>query len=101
MLSRMLTPFELGLGGPFGAGRHWMSWIHRDDLGVRLIVHAITTPSPFGPVNATAPVPVTNAAFVAALGWALARPAALPMPAGHSVSRSARSLKNFCSMASE
>jgi uncharacterized protein len=33
MLSRMLTPFELGLVGPFGAGRHWMNWIHRDDLG--------------------------------------------------------------------
>lgn len=32
-LSRMLTPFEFGLGGPFGAGRHWMSWIHLDDLG--------------------------------------------------------------------
>jgi uncharacterized protein len=76
MLSRMLTPFEFGLGGPFGAGRHWMSWIHRDDL-VRLIAHAITTPSLFGPVNATAPAPVRNAA----LGRALARPAVLPMPA--------------------
>jgi uncharacterized protein (TIGR01777 family) len=79
-LSRMLTPFELGLGGPFGAGRHWMSWIHRDDL-VRLIVHAIATPGLAGPVNGTAPEPVRNAAFAAALGRALARPAVLPAPA--------------------
>jgi uncharacterized protein (TIGR01777 family) len=43
-LSRMLTPFEFGLGGPFGAGHHWMSWIHLDDL-VRLIAHAIATPA--------------------------------------------------------
>ncbi len=80
VLSRMLTPFELGLGGPFGAGRHWMSWIHRDDL-VRLIVHAITTPTLTGPVNGTAPRPVTNAAFTLALGRAFGRPAVLPVPA--------------------
>jgi len=80
LLSRMLTPFELGLGGRFGAGRHWMSWIHRDDL-VRLIVHAIVTPALSGPVNGTAPEPVHNAAFTAALGRALVRPAILPVPA--------------------
>jgi uncharacterized protein len=73
-------PFEFGLGGPFGAGRHWMSWIHRDDL-VRLIVHAITTSSLSGAVNETTPVPVTNGVFTAALGRALARPAILRMPA--------------------
>ena len=80
MLSRMLTPFEFGMGGPFGNGRHWMSWIHRDDL-VRLIVHAIATPTLVGAVNGTAPLPVRNATFAAALGRALARPAILPMPA--------------------
>ncbi len=79
-LSRMLTPFEFGLGGPFGAGRHWMSWIHLDDL-VRLIAHAIATPGLAGPVNGTAPEPVRNAAFAAALGRALGRPAVLPAPA--------------------
>jgi uncharacterized protein (TIGR01777 family) len=79
VLSRMLTPFEFGLGGPFGAGRHWMSWIHRDDL-VRLIIHAIATPALAGPVNGTAPAPVTNGAFAAALGRALGRPAMLPVP---------------------
>ena len=80
MLARLLAPFELGLGGRFGSGRHWMSWIHRDDL-VRLIVHAIATPGLAGPVNATAPAPVTNAAFTKALARALSRPALLPVPA--------------------
>ncbi|HEX4326089.1 MAG TPA: TIGR01777 family oxidoreductase [Burkholderiales bacterium] len=80
MLSRMLVPFEFGLGGPFGNGRHWMSWIHRDDM-VRLIVHAIATPALNGAVNATAPAPVRNREFTAALGRALARPAFMPAPA--------------------
>ncbi|SFJ02089.1 TIGR01777 family oxidoreductase [Caulobacter sp. UNC279MFTsu5.1] len=79
-LSRMLTPFEFGLGGPFGAGRHWMSWIHLDDL-VALIAHTIATPALEGPVNATAPEPARNAAFARALGRALRRPALLPAPA--------------------
>ena len=80
MLSRLLIPFEFGLGGPFGSGRQWMSWIERDDL-VRLIAHVIATPSLTGPVNATAPTPVTNAEFARALGRALRRPALLRMPA--------------------
>jgi uncharacterized protein (TIGR01777 family) len=80
MLSRLLTPFEFGLGGPLGSGRQWMSWIERDDL-IRLIAHAIATPRLTGAVNATAPTPVTNAAFTAALGRALGRPAFLRMPA--------------------
>lgn len=80
MLARMLAPFELGMGGRFGAGRQWISWIHRDDL-VRLIVHAISTPTLSGPINATAPGPVTNRDFTAALGRALRRPALIPIPA--------------------
>lgn len=79
-LSRMLTAFEFGLGGPFGAGRHWMSWIHLDDL-VRLIAHAIATPSLQGPVNGVAPQPARNGDFARALGRALHRPALLPAPA--------------------
>lgn len=79
-LTRMLTPFEFGLGGPFGSGRQWMSWIERDDL-IRLIVHALARPELFGPVNATAPVPVTNAEFVAELGRGLRRPTLLRVPA--------------------
>jgi hypothetical protein len=80
VLSRLLTPFEFGLGGRFGTGRHWMSWIHRDDL-VRLIVHAVAEPTLIGPVNATAPEPVPNALFTKALARALKRPAVIPVPA--------------------
>lgn len=79
MLARMLTPFKFGLGGRFGSGRHWMSWIHRDDL-VRLIVHCIADPALTGPVNAVAPNPVTNRDFTRALGRALHRPTVLPVP---------------------
>lgn len=80
MLARLLTPFEWGAGGPIGSGRQWMSWIERDDL-VRLIVHAIANDGLRGPVNATAPNPVRNAALARALGRALRRPAWLRMPA--------------------
>lgn len=80
MLARLLTPFEFGLGGRFGDGRHWMSWIHRDDL-VRLICHAIAQDKLAGPLNAVAPEPVTNRHFTEELGAALARPALLPIPA--------------------
>ncbi len=59
-ITRMLTPFEFGLGGPLGTGRRWMSWIERDDL-IRLIAYVMATPDLTGPVNATAPIPVTNA----------------------------------------
>jgi uncharacterized protein (TIGR01777 family) len=80
MLARMLTPFEFGFGGPFGAGRQMMSWIHRDDL-VRLIVRAIADHGFSGPVNATAPAPVDNRSFARALGRALGRPAFISVPA--------------------
>lgn len=80
MLARMLAPFEFGLGGPFGNGAHWMSWIHRDDL-VRMIVHAIATPTLQGPLNGVAPQPVTNRIFSTALGQALHRPALFAIPA--------------------
>jgi uncharacterized protein (TIGR01777 family) len=97
MLARMLTPFEFGLGGRFGEGRHWMSWIHRDDL-VRLIVHAIATPALSGPINGTAPVPVTNATFVAALLCAARR--SCPCRQRRCVSRSEPSPRSSCSAAS-
>jgi len=80
LLARMLPAFRLGLGGRFGSGRHWMSWIHQDDL-VRLIVHCIADPAVAGPVNATAPNPVSNRDFTRALGRALNRPTILPVPA--------------------
>lgn len=79
-LAAMLPPFRFGLGGPLGGGRQWMSWVHRDDV-VAMLLAALADPSWVGAVNATAPHPVTNAAFTTALGRALHRPAVLPVPA--------------------
>jgi NAD dependent epimerase/dehydratase family enzyme len=80
LLRALRVPFGLGLGGCFGTGAQWMSWIARDDLA-RLIAHAIATPELTGPVNATAPEPVRNAVFTQALGEALRRRAPLRYPA--------------------
>jgi uncharacterized protein (TIGR01777 family) len=78
-LAKMLTPFKLGAGGPIGDGNQWMSWIHRDDLtGVLLL--AIEADQATGPLNGTAPNPVTNRDFAKALGHALSRPAFMPTP---------------------
>lgn len=78
-LAKMLPPFKLGLGGPMGSGRQWMSWIHRDDL-VALICELLMREGAHGAFNATAPNAVTNAQFSQALAAALHRPARLPMP---------------------
>lgn len=80
MLSSLLTPFEFGLGGPMGSGRQWMSWIALDDC-VRLILHAVNDPRVSGPMNATAPEPVSSRDFSSALGRALNRPSLLAAPA--------------------
>lgn len=79
-LARMLPPFRLGVGGPTGDGRQWMSWIHRDDL-VALIAWLLERDGAGGAYNGTAPTPVTNRDFAQALGRALHRPAVLPTPA--------------------
>lgn len=79
-LSKMLPPFKMALGGPMGSGKQWMSWIHMDDL-VSAIVYALDTPSLHGPINGTAPYPVSNKEFANTLGAALKRPAIIPMPA--------------------
>jgi hypothetical protein len=79
-LAKMLTPFRLFAGGPFSSGRQYMSWIHRDDW-VSLVRWALDTPAVRGPLNLTAPHPVTNAQFARALGRALRRPAVMPAPA--------------------
>ncbi|MCU0251160.1 MAG: TIGR01777 family oxidoreductase [Vicinamibacterales bacterium] len=78
-LAKMLTPFRLFAGGPFGSGRQFMSWIHRDDW-VSLAQWAIETAGVRGALNLTAPNPVTNAGFARALGRALNRPAFIPAP---------------------
>jgi len=79
-LARMLLPFKLFAGGPFGSGRQFVSWIHRDDW-VALVLWLLNARDVAGPVNATAPGPVTNAEFTDALGRALHRPSWLPAPA--------------------
>ncbi|MEP6999259.1 MAG: TIGR01777 family oxidoreductase [bacterium] len=79
-LARMLPPFRLGVGGPMGGGRQWMSWISIDDH-VRAMEHALFAESLQGPVNLVAPNPVTNATFATTLGRVLNRPALLPLPA--------------------
>ena len=76
-LAKMRTPFRLGLGSPLGNGRQWMSWIHIDDL-VGLLLLAAEREDLQGPLNATAPNPVTNQDFTQALGQALHRPTLLP-----------------------
>ena len=79
-LKTMLTPFRAGIGGPVAGGAQYMPWIHVDDV-VGMYLAALDDPSWSGPVNATAPQPVTNREFSKALGRALHRPAVAPVPA--------------------
>lgn len=76
----MLPIFRLGLGGPLGSGKQWMSWISQDDL-LAAVLFALDTPGLAGPVNLTAPNPVTNAEFTRVLARQLHRPAIFPAPA--------------------
>jgi uncharacterized protein (TIGR01777 family) len=70
----------VGAGGTVGTGRQYWPWIHRQDW-IDLVRLAIRDSAVSGPLNATAPSPVTNAEFARALGRALRRPAFLPAPA--------------------
>jgi uncharacterized protein (TIGR01777 family) len=79
-LAKMLPPFQMFVGGPLGSGTQFMPWIHKQDW-VRLVVFAMSHDGARGPLNATAPNPVTNAEFSKALGRALKRPSILPAPA--------------------
>jgi uncharacterized protein (TIGR01777 family) len=79
-LSKMLPAFKLGLGGPMGNGRQWMSWIHIDDL-IGIILHVINNKNLKGAINGTAPNPETNKVFSSTLARVLKRPAFLSMPA--------------------
>lgn len=77
-LARMAAIAKLGILGKLGSGRQWMSWIALEDeiRAIRFLIdHDIS-----GPVNLTAPAPVTNAVFTKALGRVLHRPTALPIP---------------------
>jgi uncharacterized protein (TIGR01777 family) len=78
-LEKMLPFFRLGIGGPVAGGRQYLPWIHLDDL-VGIHRRAIDDAAWSGPVNGTAPEPVTNREFSRALGRALRRPAVAPVP---------------------
>jgi uncharacterized protein (TIGR01777 family) len=77
-LKKQLPIFKLGVGGKFGNGKHWQSWIIITDE-VNAIIHLLTSQLS-GPVNLTAPEPVTNAGFTKELGKAVSRPTILPIP---------------------
>jgi uncharacterized protein (TIGR01777 family) len=79
VLKQLLLPFKLGLGGRLGKGTQYMSWITLADE-VAAIRRCIDDPSLGGPVNLTAPNPVTNAEFTATMGKVLGRPTAIPTP---------------------
>ena len=77
-LKKQLPLFQLGLGGKFGNGKQWQSWISIDDE-VGAIEHLLTA-NVSGAVNLTAPNPVTNAEFTSTLARVVKRPAFLPIP---------------------
>jgi uncharacterized protein (TIGR01777 family) len=78
-LEKMLLPFKLGVGGPVAGGGQYLPWIHIDDV-VGALLFALDTEAAAGPMNVSAPEPVTNREFSKALGRALHRPAVMPVP---------------------
>jgi uncharacterized protein (TIGR01777 family) len=78
-LAKMRTPFKMFVGGPVGSGKQWVAWIHYEDL-VGILLLPLDNPSACGPLNGTAPTPVTNKDFGHALGKALGRPSFMPTP---------------------
>lgn len=79
-LRKLLLPFRLGLGGPLGSGDHWMSWVALQDVA-EVLAYVASDASVQGPVNVSAPGPVTNRDFTRTLGRVLGRPAVIPVPA--------------------
>lgn len=79
-LPSIARPFRFFAGGPVGSGNQYWSWIHRDDW-VAMAIWALTRDRIAGPLNLTAPAPVTNREFAATLGSVLKRPSWLPAPA--------------------
>ena len=78
-LSRMALPFRFFAGGRLGSGRQYMSWIHLEDW-VEMVRWALRSGDVNGPLNLTAPHPVTNGEFTRALASAMHRPALFPVP---------------------
>lgn len=79
-LPSILLPYKLFIGGPLGNGRQWWSWIHIQDVAGAM-QFLIEHPEAAGPVNLTAPNPLTNNAFGKTLGQVLGRPHLIPVPA--------------------
>jgi uncharacterized protein (TIGR01777 family) len=77
-LAKMLPFFRLGIGGPVAGGRQYVPWVHLDDV-VGAIAFSLDSELT-GPVNVTAPEPVTNRDFSKTLGRVLRRPAFAPVP---------------------
>lgn len=78
-LPEMMKPFRFFVGGRIGSGRQYLSWIHRLDW-IEIVRWIVVTPTVSGPVNATAPYPVTNKEFARSLGRAMRRPSLVPAP---------------------
>lgn len=78
-LARMRMPYKFYAGGPLGKGEQWLSWVHVQDL-VRILSFILAEDRVSGPVNGTAPNPVTMRDFSKTLGEVLGRPAWLPVP---------------------
>jgi len=78
-LPEMMRPFKFFVGGRLGSGRQYVSWIHRLDW-IEIVRWIVQTPVVSGPVNATAPHPVTNRQLARALGHAMRRPSLVPAP---------------------
>ena len=79
VLAKLLPIFNVGGGGKIGKGTQWMSWVGRHDA-MRALVLLMTNGAMSGPVNVTAPNPVTNAQFAHTLGDVLHRPALASVP---------------------
>ncbi len=78
-LEKMLPAFKLGVGGPVAGGDQYVSWIHADDI-VGALLFCLDNEAASGPLNLTAPEPVTNKELSKALGSVLHRPSAAPVP---------------------
>lgn len=78
-LKQMLVPFRFGLGGRFGSGKQYMSWIAIDDV-IEILILALNKESMKGPVNVVSPEPLTNTEFTRILGEVIHRPTVIPLP---------------------
>lgn len=78
-LEKMLLPFRLFVGGPFGSGQQWFPWIHLDDVS-GITLHALAHDTVDGAVNTVAPGIVRLGEFCKALGRVMGRPSWLPVP---------------------